>query len=59
MQPAIESGGMYKPLETLKLMREADWEGVGVCKDCAEVKRKEWSEEAEIVWNKLGAWLDL
>jgi hypothetical protein len=59
LQPAIDNGGMFKPLEMLKMMREVDWEGVGVCKSCAEEKRKEWTEEAEVVWEKLGSWLDL
>ena len=59
LQPVIDTGGIYKPLETLKAMREVDWEGVGVCKSCADEKRKEWHEEAEVVWEKLGGWLGI
>jgi hypothetical protein len=59
LQPAIDHGGMYKPLETLKAMSDIDWEGVGVCKSCAEEKRRDWANEAEVVWEKLGPWLEL
>ena len=59
LQPALDGGGMYKPLETLKAMSEVDWKGAGVCERCIEEKNNEWSGEAEIVWDKLGDWLEL
>lgn len=59
LQPAIDNGGMYKPLETLKSTSEVDWKGVGVCDSCLAAKKKEWANEAGVVWEKLGGWLGL
>jgi len=59
LQPALDNGGMYKPLETLEAMRNVEWERVGVCKGCVEEKRVEWEKEKEGVWVRLGEWVGL
>jgi hypothetical protein len=46
-----------RPLESLRALEAVDWEAKGVCKECAEGRRRECREEREAVWEKLPAWL--
>ena len=55
--PALEDGGVYKPLETLERMKEVAWEQEGVCEGCVRDKREEWTDEQRAVWEAMGAWL--
>ena len=51
--PALENGGLYKAIETLRSIRDIEWEEYGVCTECCAAKREEWNEEI------LGTWEDL
>jgi hypothetical protein len=31
---------------------------MGVCDECVESKKVEWSETAKGVWEKIGAWIE-
>ncbi|TFK47737.1 hypothetical protein OE88DRAFT_1636058 [Heliocybe sulcata] len=55
--PALASGGVGKPLETLQNIIEVDWEKEGLCAGCAALKRGEWREQQEGIWEKIGIWL--
>ncbi|KZT21985.1 hypothetical protein NEOLEDRAFT_1072502 [Neolentinus lepideus HHB14362 ss-1] len=55
--PALASGGVGKPLETLQSIIEVDWEKEGLCAECAALKREEWKEQQEDIWEKIGIWL--
>jgi hypothetical protein len=59
IQPAIENDGVYKPLETLELMKGTDWEKEGLCQSCVKEKHEEWTEEQRNVWKSMDAWLGL
>ena len=59
ISPAIESGGVYRPIETLERMRSLDWVKHGLCSACVEEKDKEWREEQENVWNMIERWLGM
>ncbi|KAF8524290.1 hypothetical protein BU17DRAFT_42983 [Hysterangium stoloniferum] len=59
IQPAIEGGGVYKPLETLKTVQAIDWRALGVCGDCYVEKRQEWEGEADEIWSRMHDWIDL
>jgi len=59
ISPAIESGGVYRPIETLERMRSLDWVKHGLCSACVEEKDKEWREEQENVWNMIERWLEM
>jgi hypothetical protein len=58
IQPALESDGVYKPLETLQNIIDIDWGKLGLCSSCVIEKRIEWSREQEDVWEKMDAWID-
>ncbi|EPQ57702.1 hypothetical protein GLOTRDRAFT_56136 [Gloeophyllum trabeum ATCC 11539] len=55
--PALENGGVGKPLETLQNIIDVDWEAEGLCAECAALKRQEWREQQEDIWAKIGVWL--
>ncbi|KAH6886719.1 hypothetical protein BKA70DRAFT_1334902 [Coprinopsis sp. MPI-PUGE-AT-0042] len=57
IQLSFEDDGVYKPLETLERIKQIDWEAQGICSSCAGEKRREWSEEQEIVWRKVDEWV--
>ena len=57
IQPSLENDGVYKPLESLGMMKSLDWRGMGVCESCVKDKHVEWDEEADNVWKLLGDWL--
>lgn len=57
IQPALENGGVYKPLETLELIRSIKWEEHGLCALCVVEKREEWAREQSIVWDRMDDWL--
>jgi hypothetical protein len=59
IQPALESDGVYKPLETLEKMKNVDWAKNGLCHSCVREKREEWSGEQELIWKRVDDWLDL
>ncbi|KAF5358131.1 hypothetical protein D9756_001166 [Leucocoprinus leucothites] len=58
ISPALESDGVYKPIETLEQMRSIDWGKHGLCPVCVEEKREEWRKEQETVWNMIEKWLE-
>jgi len=57
IQPALESDGVYKPLETLETIKSRDWTKDGLCVDCHKDKLDEWTEEQETVWKLMDNWL--
>ena len=57
IQPSLEDDGVYKPMESLERIKNIDWEKAGLCPECAVEKRKEWSEEQEMVWNLIDEWI--
>jgi len=57
IQPALESDGVYKPLETLETIKSRDWTKDGLCVDCHKDKLDEWTEEQETVWKLMDSWL--
>ncbi|KAF5328607.1 hypothetical protein D9619_011574 [Psilocybe cf. subviscida] len=57
IQPAIETDGVYKPLESLQRMKEIDWAKYGLCASCVVEKREEWEGEQRIVWDLMDTWL--
>jgi hypothetical protein len=59
IQPALECGGLYRPLETLQSIVDIDWRKEGLCDSCVEVKKGEWRSEQRLVWEKLDKWLAL
>ncbi|KDQ61276.1 hypothetical protein JAAARDRAFT_124279 [Jaapia argillacea MUCL 33604] len=59
IQPALESDGVYKPLETLQNIINVDWEAQGLCQSCTRLKREEWRAEQEDIWNRVDEWLEL
>lgn len=59
IQPALESDGVYKPLETLEQMKNIDWAKKGLCPSCVREKREEWIEEQKLIWKRVDDWLEL
>ena len=57
--PVLESSGLCRPVETLKMVSALRWEDMGVCEECCVEKRKEWEEEIWEVWHKVDGWLGL
>ncbi|KAF9048360.1 hypothetical protein BDZ89DRAFT_760359 [Hymenopellis radicata] len=57
ISPSLESHGVYRPLESLDMMKKIDWGSMGVCQSCVADKHEEWNEEADVVWKLLGEWL--
>jgi len=57
IQPALDSAGVYKPLETLQNIIDIDWREYGLCSSCAIEKRAEWTKEQEDVWEKMDEWI--
>jgi hypothetical protein len=56
--PALADGGVGRPLETLARIASLSWNERGVCGECVESKRVEWSETAKDVWEKTGGWIE-
>ena len=56
--PALADGGVGRPLETLALIASLSWNERGVCDECVESKKVEWSETAKDVWEKVGGWIE-
>ena len=57
VNPALEDGGTYKPIQTLKRMMAVDWVKHGLCQECAIAKRKEWEGDARAFWNRIDGWI--
>ena len=51
--PALDTGGTYKVIETLRKMRDLKWEEYGVCDECCAAKREEWNCEIKNIWDVL------
>jgi len=58
IQPALETDGVYKPLETLQHIIDIDWGKLGLCSSCVIEKRAEWMREQEETWKKADGWID-
>ncbi|KAJ3566901.1 hypothetical protein NP233_g6708 [Leucocoprinus birnbaumii] len=58
ISPAINDGGVYKPIETLERMKGINWGEHGLCSTCVAEKCEEWSEEQEAVWAMIEKWLE-
>jgi hypothetical protein len=56
--PALADDGVGRPLETLARIASLSWKEKGLCDECAENKRTEWSETAKEVWEKVGGWVN-
>jgi hypothetical protein len=56
--PALADGGVGRPLETLDRIAALSWNEMGVCDECVESKKIEWSETANNVWEKIGGWIE-
>ena len=52
IQPALQNGGVYKPLETLQNIIDIGWGKLGLCLSCVTEKRAEWTREQEGIWGK-------
>ncbi|GLB34462.1 hypothetical protein LshimejAT787_0200270 [Lyophyllum shimeji] len=59
IQPAIDDNGVYKPLETLELIKGVDWGKLGLCRGCLEEKKEEWTKEQRDIWRAMDGWLDI
>jgi len=57
IQPALDSDGVYKPLEMLQKIIEIDWASYGLCVSCCVEKRNEWRNEQEDIWTRMDKWL--
>lgn len=57
IQPAIDNDGVYKPLETLRSIKEINWQELGLCASCAAAKQEEWTEEQRTIWNLIDSWI--
>lgn len=58
ISPALEDGGVYKPIETLERLKRIEWAQRGLCAECVEEKRKEWTGEQETIWALVEKWLE-
>ncbi|KAH9981378.1 hypothetical protein BGW80DRAFT_1269940 [Lactifluus volemus] len=56
--PALADGGVGRPLETLARITAWPWNEKGVCDECVESMRAEWSEMANKVWEKVSGWVE-
>ncbi|KAI0277708.1 hypothetical protein BGY98DRAFT_1097261 [Russula aff. rugulosa BPL654] len=56
--PALADGGVGRPLETLDRIASVSWNEMGVCDECVESKKIEWSETAKDVWENIGGWIE-
>jgi len=56
--PALADDGVGRPLETLARMAAWPWKDKGVCNECVESMKVEWSETASKVWEKVGRWVE-
>ena len=56
--PALADGGVGRPLETLARIMAWPWNEQGVCDECVEIMRAEWSEMASMVWEKVSRWVE-
>ena len=56
--PALADGGVGHPLETLDRIASLSWNEMGVCDECVESKKIEWSETAKDIWEKVGGWVE-
>jgi hypothetical protein len=59
IEPALDNGGVYKPLETLQDIIDVDWGKHGLCPSCVNEKRDEWHGEQQNVWERMGGWTDV
>ncbi|CCM05135.1 uncharacterized protein FIBRA_07343 [Fibroporia radiculosa] len=59
IQPALESSGLCRPLETLQTIIELDWAAHGLCEECVRDKREEWRGEQKAIWDRMDGWLAL
>lgn len=59
IEPALDNGGVYKPLETLQDIIDICWDEHGLCATCVNEKRDEWHREQQNVWEKVDGWLDV
>lgn len=59
IQPGLENDGVYKPLETLELIKSINWNEHGLCSSCVVEKREEWTEEQNVVWKRMDDWLGM
>ncbi|KAJ3827135.1 hypothetical protein EV361DRAFT_147655 [Lentinula raphanica] len=57
ISPAIDDSAMGKPLQTFEKMKNVNWTKYGICEDCVEDKKKEWSEEQDKVWELMDGWI--
>ena len=58
IQPALQNGGVYKPLETLQNIIDIGWGKLGLCVSCVTEKRAEWTREQEGIWEMMDKWVD-
>jgi hypothetical protein len=56
--PALADGGVGRPLETLDRIASLPWNEMGVCGECVESKKTEWSETAKDIWENIGGWIE-
>jgi hypothetical protein len=56
--PALADGDVGRPLETLDRIASLSWKEMGLCDECVEGKKIEWSETAKDVWEKVGVWIE-
>jgi hypothetical protein len=56
IEPALDNGGVYKPLETLQDIIDIGWDKHGLCASCVNEKRDEWRREQQNVWAKMDQW---
>ncbi|KAG5644410.1 hypothetical protein DXG03_008577 [Asterophora parasitica] len=55
--PAIASGGVTRPIETLEGWKGEEWKAHGLCDACVEEKKAEWGEEQGKIWEMMDLWL--
>ncbi|KAH9966578.1 hypothetical protein BC827DRAFT_1264543 [Russula dissimulans] len=56
--PALADSGVGHPLETLARIASLSWGEWGLCGECVESKKVEWSETAKDIWEKVGRWVE-
>jgi len=56
--PALADSGVGHPLETLARITSLSWGEWGLCDECLESKKVEWSETAKDIWEKVGGWVE-
>lgn len=55
--PSLSDDGVSQPFETLQRIIDTDWKALGICEECVEDKKTEWSGEMDVVWEKMDVWL--